>query len=44
MNGWLFARLSALTLAILMGVTVGQGWAADDASVKGTVADPLGRE
>jgi vitamin B12 transporter len=42
MNGWFVARLSALTLALLLAVTVGQSWAADDASVKGTVADPLG--
>ena len=42
MNGGCFGRLSGLTLAILMVVMVAQGWAADDASVKGTVSDPLG--
>ncbi|MEO8255749.1 MAG: TonB-dependent receptor [Acidobacteriota bacterium] len=42
MNSGFVARLGALTLAILMVVTVGQGWAADDAAVRGTVADPLG--
>ena len=42
MNRSWCARLSVLTLAILLAVTVGQGWAADDASVRGTVADPLG--
>ena len=31
-----------MTLAIVLAVAVGQGWAADDASVRGTVADPLG--
>jgi iron complex outermembrane receptor protein/vitamin B12 transporter len=41
-QGWFVARLSALTLAILTAVAVGQGWAADDALVRGTVADPLG--
>jgi vitamin B12 transporter len=42
MNRSSCARLSALTLTILLAVTVGQSWAADDASVRGTVADPLG--
>ena len=42
MNGVCCGRLGVLTLAILLAVTVGNGWAADDASVRGTVADPLG--
>jgi vitamin B12 transporter len=41
MNGGRCWRWSVLTLAILM-LTVGHAWAADDASLKGIVSDPLG--
>jgi vitamin B12 transporter len=41
MRGGCVGRL-VLILTILMMVGVGQSWAADDASIRGTVADPLG--